>query len=151
MVYLRSTVNPVLSAARTSGLVFYLPFRDVSGLYSAGLRAATNTRNLKSWKPSVNAPLTDEQGRITPAWNQFINYLIETVLGGSNFATLPDIANFATTSQVESIANNAIVQALKAQGTANAQALAAVVQVAQVAALPGATQIPPVQLVNDLW
>ena len=132
----------------TTNAVIYIPIRAVSGRFTSNL-ISTARKNLKSWKPSVNAPLVDDHGRITPPWNQFIDYLIETVLGGANAATLADIAGFATVSQVEAIANNAAIGALKQQGVNNAQVIDAIRQVTVTAALAGAAQIPPVQLTND--
>ena len=132
----------------TTNAVIYIPIRAVSGRFASNLASSTK-KNLKSWKPSVNAPMVDDQGRITPPWNQFINYLIETVLGGANAVTLADIAGFATVGQVQAIANNAAIGALKQQGTNNAQVIDAIRQVTVTAALVGAAQIPPVQLTND--
>jgi hypothetical protein len=138
-----------VSAGRRTSANFDLSVRLVSGVYSASsIPASTNLSNLRAWLPSIRVPLVDERNCMTTEWYRFIHYVVETVLGGADGSTVSDIATAVVTSSATSATVSQAAVALTQQADANAQALAAAVQVVQTAALPGASQIPIVQLTN---
>ena len=123
--------------------------RALSGLYSSSrIPASKNLRNAIAWLPSQRVSPIGPDGLMELSWYRFFTYLAEEVLGGAKGATLVDVASAVVTSaaSVASITQNS--SALVQQADANAQAIAAAVQVIQTAALPGSSQIPQVQLTN---
>lgn len=146
VLYIRPTGTAVIAAARRTAATLYVPLRTLTGLFStAGVTKSKDTHNLKAWFPSQRVPLAGQE-LMQPEWYRFFQYLTETVLGGANGSTLPDVAASVTYAEAQSIATAAVTKALAQQGAANAQSLSAVVQVAVASALPGSAQIPPVQL-----
>lgn len=135
-------------ARKTTASIEFSP-RLVSGLYSASsIPASADLKNALAWLPSIRVPLVDDSGRMTSEWYRFMNYLCTTVLGGPNGSTVADIASAVVTSSATVAAATQATTSLTQQADANAQAIAAAVQVLQTASLPGSTQIPPVQLTN---
>lgn len=141
----RVVVSGTNHRSTTANVDFAL--RLVSGLFSSsGVSNGTNTTNLKSWLPSARVPVVTSTGIMTPEWYRFLQYLVEVVLGGASAPTVADVVTAVTTTTEGAVAATQAAQAVSQQADANAQALAAAVQVVQTASLPGASQIPPVQL-----
>lgn len=132
--------------AGSTGAVIYIPVRVVSGRYATNL--TSRQVGQKSWIPMISVPFLDASGCISLPWYQHLRDLGERKLGGANFATLPAVADYVTVGQVDALINNALLVSITQQANTNAQALSAAVEVVQAAALPGATQIPKVQVTN---
>ncbi len=81
----------------------------------------------------------------TQSWFQFFDYVVNTLLGGPSAPTLADVTTAVTTASAQSASSAATVTAVSQQVQANAESLAATVQVAVNNSLTGAAQIPPVQ------
>lgn len=146
---IRPRVGAVLSANRKTAANLDISARFLSGIYSTtNIPASVNLGNLRAWLPSIRVPLTDDRKCMTPEWYRFIHYVVETVLGGADGSTVADIATAVVVNSTSSAAATQAAASLTQQADANAQALAAAVQVVQTAALPGASQIPPIQLTN---
>jgi hypothetical protein len=146
---IRPRVGASLSANRRTAANFDVSVRYLSGVYSAtSIPASANLKNALSWLPSIRVPLTDSNGCMSPEWYRFMNYLCTTVLGGPTGSTVADIATAVVTNSASAAQATQAAVSLTQQADANAQAMAAVVQVVQTAALPGASQIPPIQLTN---
>lgn len=142
------------SLVQHSGAVFYIPVRMVSGLWStAGITASANLENLQAWLPPRRQPMgwvTIGGVRHPVDWDdtvyRFLQFVSEVKLGGQNGPTLPDVVTTVTDTQATAAAASAGVTELAQQTTANAEALAATVQVVTTNALTGASQIPRVDL-----
>lgn len=144
-IYFRPVVS--LAERRFTTAHISLPLRIVSGPFSsAGITPLSNIDKLKSWLPSQSVPVADKDGKMTPPWYRFLNFFMEVFIGGASSPTLPDIAASVTYSEAQSIAQSVVTVAFAQQALANAQALDAAVAVVRQAALPGAEQIPSVQL-----
>lgn len=111
-----------------------------SGLLSASLN--------KGRLPSASLPFgrvqSDGSVMVDPVWYRFLDYIVNTQLGGPTGPTLGDLT--ATVDSTRSSAINAqnAVSVVAQTVNANASALAATVQVAQTNNLSGATQIPAI-------
>lgn len=146
---IRPRVGAVLSANRSTRASLDISARFLSGIYSTtNIPASANLKNALSWLPSIRVPLVDAGNCMTPEWYRFMNYLCTTVLGGPTGSTVADIATAVVVNSTSAAAATQAAASLTQQADANAQAIAAAVQVIQTAALPGSTQIPPVQLTN---
>jgi hypothetical protein len=146
VLLIRPQLGASVGVSRSTAAVLFVPWRGVSGLFSSSGITSATAKNLKSWKPSALAPVVDDKGCITPAWNKFIDYLIETVLGGASAPTLPQVQRSIGYSEAQSLIVNAVAAALQQQVQSNAQSLAAAVEVLKSNTLTGAVQIPTVQL-----
>ena len=154
LLYVKPTMTRSVNSTTTATLLVF--FRSLSGRYvSSGITRSKNTKNLKSMLPSASTPIgyAMVQGERIPVqiedafWYAFFRYITQTVLGGPSGSTIPDVAAAVTVAQTQAIAQAAVAAGLKQQAISNAASLAAVVQVTQIAALPGSPQIPPVVLV----
>lgn len=146
---IRPRISAGVSANRKTTANFDVVVRLISGLYSnSTIPASANLKNALTWLPSIRVPLVDTTGCMSPEWYRFMNYICTTVLGGPTGSTVADIATAVVTSSTTVAAATQTAVALTQQADANAQALAAAVQVVQTASLPGAGQIPKVQLTN---
>lgn len=138
------------SVAYTSSTVLYLPVRMASGLWStSGVAASSDLTNLQSWLPPQRQPVAYQQGGqwfCDPTWYRFFQFVAEIKLGGRSGPTLPDVVTAITDTQTTAATATASVVTLQQQTSANAEALAATVQVAQNNSLAGAGQIPRVEL-----
>lgn len=149
VLQIRPRAGVVLSANRRTAASFDVGVRFLSGIYSTThIPASANLKNALAWLPSIRVPLIDSGGLMTPEWYRFMNYLCTTVLGGPTGSTVADIATAVVTNSASAASATQAAASLTQQADANAQAIAAAVQVIQTAALPGATQIPAVQLTN---
>lgn len=146
-LFIKPTAFALLSVDGKFPAVLFLIARAASGLFaSGGITPSANTANLKTLFPDQSVPIDTAGTLMNPTWYRFFRYLVYTVLGGPQASTLPDVATALTYSETQALIGAALTAGLAQQAIANAQALAAVVQVAQMAALPGAPQIPPVVL-----
>lgn len=145
---IRPRLPATLSANRRTTASIDLVIRLVGGLYSSSaVKSQTNLSNLKAWLPSARVPVTNlTDGTMTPEWYRFIQYVVETVLGGAIAPTVADVVVAQASVTASSITATQTATAISQQADANAQALAAAVQVVQSASLAGANNIPPVQL-----
>lgn len=154
VVYLRPRVAATYIPARSTSALTYLTPRVLSGLWTAsGVSASADLANLRAWLPPQRTPFAwvTVGGQRLPVyidattWYRFFQFVADVRLGGADGATIPDIVA-AVVSSLSQSATTAAVASITAQQTqANAEALAATVQVVQTASLPGSTQIPPVQ------
>lgn len=149
VLLIRPRVTGLLSANRRTRANFDVAVRFLSGIYSTTqIPASANLKNALAWLPSIRVPHTDASGCVTPEWYRFYNYFCTTVLGGPTGATVADIASAVVTNSTSAASATQATVSLSQQADANAQALAAAVQVVQTAALAGSSQIPSVQLTN---
>lgn len=101
----------------------------------------------KSRLPSASLPfgkaLPDGTVMVDPVWYRFLDYIVNTQLGGPTGPTLGDITTTVDSTRSSAIAAQNAVSVVAQTVNANASTLAATVQVSQAAALPGASQIQP--------
>lgn len=132
----------------STGAVVYVPLRVLTGIWTqTGIQ--DEAENLKAWLPPQRQPIAYQQNGMwycDPTWYRFFQYVAEIKLGGANGPTLTSVAESATSTAETAAAAQTQVSALTQQSQTNAEALAAVRQVAQDNSLSGAEQIPPVQL-----
>ena len=81
---------------------------------------------------------------VDPVWYPLLDYVVNTQLGGPTGPTLSDISDTVSSTRSSAIDAQNAVSVVSQTVNANADALAATVQVAQANALSGASQIPPV-------
>lgn len=147
VLYFRPTQQAIAAANRQTGCVTLFAVRESTGLISTnGINPSSKTRNRKALKPHRTVPPIDASGLLSTEWDNFFQYLNDTFLKMPNGPTLPDVAASITAAQARSIASEVVSAALSQQTNNNAQALLSVVEVVKTATLPGAQQIPPVQL-----
>ena len=131
----------------STGAVFFVQARMMSGAYAFGVDATTPGRDF-AWLPSAQTPFghTRPNGDVVvnPAWRAFFDYLTEKRLGGIAGKSIAEVVS--TVEIVQSAAVTAVLQvaAVAQQSQTNAEALSTVREVLVVNAVPGATQIPPV-------
>ena len=104
-----------------------------------------STDTVRSHFPSQRIPVAWFQGQpiyMDVTWYRFFDYIVNTQLGGFNGPKLSDITDTVSSSSTAAIDAQNAVSIVAQTVNANADALAATVQVSQAAALPGATQIP---------
>jgi len=142
-------VRPTIAGPRGAGGVVYIPHRQVAGIYTIALTASSTTVK-KNKKPSGAAPIGYVDGDrtkpvlIDPAWSKYFGLEIGgRKLGGAAFPTLPDIAEFILQTQNSSAAVALELAAMAQMLEANAQTLAALLEVNTTAAVPGVEQVPP--------
>lgn len=127
---------------------FFTASPYVSG---GGLAPTTNRRNLRSFLPDRSVPFTEANGTPNQQWWNCFKYVIDEVLAIQDGISLRDVKAASDYSALQSIITAAASAATDQQVRQNAATLQAVTQVAVAAALPGATQIPPVQLVRRAY
>jgi hypothetical protein len=133
----------------TTAAVFYVPVRAVSGLFTtSGVTAGRDLSELRSFLPHSRQQVLNADGTMNSAWYRFFQVFVDVFLGGAGAYTLADIVAAVNASEERSAQLAAMTQAVADQSQTNAEALSAVVQVAQNNALAGADQIPPVRLSN---
>lgn len=81
---------------------------------------------------------------MSPEWFRFWSVMFNQRLGGPQGDSIPDITTTVVSTRTQAIAATNGVAAVSQQVDANAQSLAATVQVAKNNSLAGAAQIPPV-------
>jgi hypothetical protein len=135
----------------TTTATLYIPMRALNGAYQGfGIGASRNLKGLKSYLPSASVPIGRVQGDkvlVDQQWYAFFNYFVNTYLDFSSAVTIGDLAQQMAIDQALAATTRAKVEVTSQQVIANAASSAATVSVLQTAALAGATQIPPVQLV----
>ncbi len=154
VAFLRPRASATVSAARATGAVVYLLPRAVSGLWTASdVTASADLANLRAWLPPQRQPIANVNGTpvyMDQTWYRFFQFVSEIKLGGAEGQTIPDIVASVVAALSASATTSAAVAITSQQTQANAEALAATVQVVQTAAIPGADQIPPVQQGTEL-
>lgn len=134
--------------AGNRGFVVHVPIRALSGVYSgAGISSQRNLRGLKSFLPSINVPIDSAGNKMSPEWYTFFHYFVNVFTDLSSAVTLADVKQALVTEQAQAAYTAAMALSSSQQVMQNAQATAALREVVQTAALPGSTQVPPVQLV----
>lgn len=112
-----------------------------------GVQQSANAANQKLQLPSsqfIGTVQADGRVMISPDWFRFLHDMFEQRLGGSQGDSIPDISTAVVSTRDQAIAATNGVSSVSQQVNANAQTLAATVQVAQNNSLAGAAQIPPV-------
>jgi hypothetical protein len=112
-----------------------------------GIQQSANTANQKLQLPTsqfIGTVEKDGRVRINPDWFRFLHDQFEQRLGGAQGDSIADISTTVVDTRAQAITAQNGVAAVTQQVNANAQALAATVQVAQTNSLAGASQIPPV-------
>lgn len=131
----------------STGAIVYFSVRAASGLISSsGVNASRNLTNLQSLLPPQRQPMVikAENGYICdPTWYRFFDFFVNVFLGGTNGRTLTDIINSITSVQEAAMTAEMRSILVEQQTQANAQSLAATIEVVTNNALVGAEQIPP--------
>jgi len=112
-----------------------------------GIQQSASAANQKLQLPTsqfIGTVEKDGRVRINPDWYRFLHDLFEQRLGGVQGDSIPDLSNTVVDTRAQAITAVNGVSAVSQQVDANAQTLAATVQVAQNNSLTGSTQIPPV-------
>jgi hypothetical protein len=147
VLYIKPTVTLGVAPGHHTGAVIYVPFREVSGIFSAtGVSASANLSNLRSFLPHSRQPVDSAGNLMDPSWYRFFQMFVDVFLGGVGSLTIADIVSAVTVSQENTTALSSLTQQIASQNLTNAAALSVVAQVARDNSLTGATQIPPVQL-----
>ena len=115
----------------------------------SGVVQSSDGENLRSKLPRAEVPLgtLSQDGKtvfINPYWYRFFDFVANVQLGGPDAPTVTDLSSATISTRQQAIDATTAVASVSTQVDANAQALAATVQVAQSNALSGASQIPPV-------
>lgn len=126
--------------------VFYLPLRAYADGMSGTVDPTTALDNLRSLLPSQRTPLVNPDSTMSSQWYRFFDYMVNQYLGGLTQPTVADIVASVEAAMTSVNASNEATALIAQQAQANAESLAAVVQVTQNASIPGASQIPPVSL-----
>ena len=154
VLYLKPRIVSTDTPGRASGAVLYFSPRFVSGIFSDanGISTQNNATSAKAMLPGPRTPLGYVNGdRRQPVyideatWYRLIDYIVNIKLGGVTAPTLTDVSSSITAVQDATTSIVSSVVSITEQTTNNAAALDTVKEVVQTAALPGATQIPPVQ------
>lgn len=150
VVYVRLQSLAGTLAQRAGGAVVFFPLRAVSGIFTTGGQF-DNTSGLsnKAWLPPPRQPIgrvqPDGTVLMDPSWYNFLRYIVYDVLGGPTAPKLADVQTTVAAVQEAVTETVATVSEVTELAVANATALATTVEVVQNAALPGSTQIPPIQ------
>ncbi len=148
VLYLKATAGAGASVNRSTGSMVLFALRDSSGQFtsSGGVPANRDLSKAKSLRPHRSVPLTDSNGLINEPWERYLAFIDGTFLNIRNGPTLPDVASSITYAQAQSLVSESVAAALTQQANANAQSIQTIREVVQVAALPGAMQIPAPKL-----
>lgn len=112
-----------------------------------GIQQSASSANQKLQLPTtmtIGKVRPDGTVQIDPNWWRFLHDLFEQRLGGTQGDSIPDLTTTVVDTRAQAITAQTSVSAVSQQVDANAQALAATVQVAQNNSLTGSGQIPPV-------
>lgn len=138
--------------ASSSAVVYFSP-RMVSGLLTQSGVSVSDQSKLIAWLPSAQQAMgwvTIDGKRHRVEWEpvvyKFLQFVANVKLGGPNAATLPDVILSVDTSIENAAEAVSQVNAVAQQAQANAEALAATVDVIRTDGIPGADQIPDVVL-----
>ena len=151
VLHIKPRAVPTVAPGRTTGAITLIPLRMVSGRFTAtGVVSSANQRNLRPWYPGRHVPMNDPKtGKITAEWDRFFSFFADTMMGGINASTVPEVEASITYGQAQALIDQAILVA-QTQWLQNlAQAIDATKQVVVSSSLPGADQIPPVQLTGE--
>jgi len=145
IVYFRPTIR----GPQGTGAVVYFSHRQVAGIYSTVNLSGSTVK--KDWRPHAGVPVGYVNGdrskpvTISEEWLRHFRFLGNAKLGGSNFPTLPDVANFVTQQQIDA----QLAAAQDQWQAANAQTLQALLEVVKSAGLTGADQVPSAVLARQ--
>lgn len=118
---------------------------EAANQYAGGSGLLSRQRN-RYKLPSAHVPFgrlqKDGSILIEPAWYDAFNYVINTQLGGIAGPSLSDITTTVDSTRSSAIDAQNAVSVVAQTVNANAQSLAATVQVSQASSLPGSSQIP---------
>lgn len=145
IVFIRIRDEDTSSSARSTGSVTYLSLRTTSGQFTSK-GVTSNLKNRRAMLPSRSEPVIDDSGMINNGWWNWFSFINGVFLAARSNPTLSDVIASIASIQGNNSTTEASIAALMQQTAANAQAVQAVIQVVQTAALPGATQVPPAQL-----
>ncbi len=154
ILHIKPRAVPTVAPGRTTGAITLIPLRMVSGRFTAtGVVSSANQRNLRPWYPGRHVPFgKDAAGKpiyISPDWDRFFSFFADTMMGGINASTVPEVEASITYGQAQALIDQAILVA-QTQWLQNlAQAIDATKQVVVSSSLPGSDQIPPVQLTGE--
>lgn len=129
-----------------SDAIWYLPFRAVSGLYSAGVAEENADAGLRSFLPHNSVKVLRADGTMNPVWYKFFQVFVDVFLAGAGTYSLEDILAAVEEAQANNTSLTQLTAAVQAQVQTNAESQAAIRQVVQDNSLSGADQIPPVAL-----
>lgn len=152
VLYARPYSVVTATSGRSSGAQMYVTPRTFAGLWStSGVSASSDMSGLLAWLPGQRQPIgwVTINGQRMPveidaqAWYRFFLTVAEIKLGGIAGATIPDVATTVTQTQEQAATASTQTAQLAQVTEANAQATAALREVAINNGLSGSTQIPP--------
>lgn len=115
------------------------------GLGSVPWSGSRANRRSNRWLPRADIPWFDPRtGKPTPAFAAFMVELAENRMGGIDGATLPEVQVDTRATRAQAVAAAGIATDVNAYARGIAATVTTTAQVAQTAALPGSTAIPPV-------
>lgn len=118
------------------------PYSGGTGITQSA--AAANQKLQLPTNQFIGTVEKDGRVRMSQDWFRFFHDLFEQRLGGTQGDSIPDISTTVVSTREQAIAAQNGVSVVSQQVDANAQTLAATVQVAQTNSLAGSSQIPPV-------
>jgi hypothetical protein len=127
----------------TTEAVMYLPIRSFAG-GGAPVVGNSNLDTLKSLLPRQPQIAMNADGTMTAPWYRFFDYLVNNYLDALNQPTIADIVASVDESKAAATTATQSIALVAQQTQANADALAATVEVVTNSSLPGSSQIPPV-------
>jgi hypothetical protein len=136
-------VPTVYTLGGTTEAVMYLPIRSFAG-GGAPVVGNSNLDTLKSLLPRQPQIAMNADGTMTAPWYRFFDYLVNNYLDALNQPTIADIVASVDESKAAATTATQSIALVAQQTQANADALAATVEVVTNSALPGSSQIPPV-------
>ena len=125
--------------------VMYLPIRAYANS-EAGSVENTTLNTLKSLLPRQPQKVVQADGTMDPAWYRCFDYLINTYLGSLSQPTIESIVTAVEESMGATMAAAQTTALVAQQAQANAEALAATVEVLNTNSIAGASEIPRVSL-----
>lgn len=111
-----------------------------------GIQQSASAANQKLQLPTtmIIGYVDGKPVQMNPDWFRFLHDLFIERMGGPQGDSIPDISTTVVDTRAQAISATNGVAAVTQQVNANAQSLAATVQVAQNNSLAGSSQIPPV-------
>lgn len=146
IVYVRPRASITDVPNRQTGAITYVAIRALTGLLtSSTVEPEQNLTNLRKLFPRQSQKVVSADGSMAIEWYRFLDYLVNTFLGGPDAPTMGDVIAEIERQIEGARLLEARTLAIAQQAQANAESLSATVQVIQNNALTGAAQIPPPQ------
>jgi hypothetical protein len=123
--------------------VMYLPVRSFANGEGTAVENTT-LDTLKSLLPRQPQKVVLPDGTMDPAWYRFMDYMVNNYFGSLNQPTIQSIVAQVEEGMAAATIATQTTALLAQQTQANAEALAATVEVVTNNSLPGSIQIPPV-------